>query len=103
MCAEDDVFNNNGITGNSPVIGTVVSVCLLLIIATAAVILVLMWVRRRKGKTELADNVAYNSHSSECEIKPDANAAYHTVTYDDIITTTNAAYAASCAINIWRQ
>ena len=55
------------------------------------VILVLLWLRRRKGKTELADNVVYNSHSSECEIKTDANAAYHTV---DVITATNAAYAA---------
>ena len=72
-----------------------VSVSLLtLIIATAVVILVLLWLRRRKGKNELADNVAYNSHSSECEIKTDANAAYHTVSNDDVITATNVAYAA---------
>ena len=79
MCAggqEDDVFKNSVITESIPVIGTVVSVCLLLIIATAVVILVLLWLRRRKVKTELVDNVAYNSHSSECEIKTDANAAY---------------------------
>ena len=96
MCAEDDVFNNNGITGDSPVIGTVVSVSLLLIIATAVVYLVSLWLRRRKVKNELADNVAYNSHSSECEIKTnlDTNAAYHTVNNDDVITATNAAYAA---------
>ena len=97
MCAggqEDDVFKNSGITESIPVIGTVVSVCLLLIIATAVVILVLLWLRRRKIKAGLADNVAYNSHSSECEIKTDANAAYHTVSNDDVITATNAAYAA---------
>ena len=95
MCAggqEDDVFKNNGIPENIPVIGAIVSVSLLLIIATAAVILVLLWLRRRKVKTELADNVAYNSHSSECEIKTDANAAYHTVNNDDVTTATNAAY-----------
>ena len=72
-----------------------VSVSLLtLIIATAVVILVLLWLRRRKVKNELVDNVAYNSHSSECEIKTDANTAYHTVSNDDVITATNAAYAA---------
>ena len=74
-----------------------VSVSLLsLIIATTVVILVLLWLRRRKAKTELVDNVAYNSHSSECEIKTDldTNTAYSTVNNDDVITATNAAYAA---------
>ena len=71
----------------------IISICLLLIIAIAVVILVLLCLRRKKVKTELVDSVAYNSHSNECEIKTDSNAAYHTVN-NDVITTTNAAYAA---------
>ena len=71
MCAgeQGDVFKNNGIPDNIPVIGAIVSVSLLLIIATAVFIPVLLWLRRRKVKNELADNVAYNSHSSECEMQ----------------------------------
>ena len=77
-------FKNNLWPGT--VIGLLIfSICLLLII--------LLCLRRRKVKTELVDKVAYNSRSSECEIRRDKNAAYHT-NYDDIVTATNAAYAA---------
>ena len=72
-----------------------VSVSLLaLIVVTVVAILVLLCLRRRKVKTELVDNVAYNSHSSECKIKTDSNIAYHTVNNDDAVTATNAANAA---------
>ena len=51
-------------------------------------VLALLWVRRRKHKPEIVDNVAYNCH--EREINTTDNAAYDAIT-NRIVTATNAA------------
>ena len=70
------------------IVTVTVTVCFLLLTATIVLILALLWVRRRKHKPEIVDNVAYNCH--EREINTTDNAAYHAIT-NRIVTATNAA------------
>ena len=69
----------------------VIGALLALIIATAVVICVVVWLRKRK-KSDPVDNVVYPSQN--WAIKTDTNAAYHTVCAN-VVTATNEAYEAT--------
>ena len=62
---------------NITIIGTIALICLLLISVVTITIITLLWRRRRQGKSNLVDNVAYNCH--ECEIKENKMATSHGV------------------------
>ena len=70
------------------IVTVTVTISFLLLTATIVLVLALLWVRRRKHKPEIVDNVAYNCH--EREMNTTDNAAYHAIT-NRIVTATNAA------------
>ena len=69
----------------------IIGALLALVIATAVVICVVVWLRKRK-KSDPVDNVVYPSQN--WAIKTDTNAAYHTVCAN-VVTATNEGYEAT--------
>ena len=87
MTCENKVQETND-TIRNVIIGVVCSLCLLIAV-TIAIVLILVWFKKQRRRPKVVNTVTYESHNSE--IKTDTNTAYHTV--NDVIShpTTSAA------------
>ena len=87
MTCENKVQETNDAIRNV-IIGVVCSLCLLIAV-TIAIVLILVWFKKRRRKPNIINTVTYESHNSE--IKTDTNTAYHTVNNDVISHPTTSA------------
>ena len=100
MTCENKVQETND-TIRNVIIGVVCSLCLLIAVTIAillilvwfkkqrAILLILVWFKKQRRKPNIINTVTYESHNSE--IKIDTNTAYHTVNNDVICHPTTSA------------